>query len=287
MAFIRTLAAILVLLLTPDLDAADTTKPAIRFGVLSIAPPARIHAQWQPFVNFLSEQLGEPVNIVVPRGFGKMKQTVSDGEVDIFYVNSYVFYRLKQEGKVVGVAQMQNTDGKITSRSEIYVRTDSGIKQLDQLKNRRIAFVSPMGAGGYLAPRAYLYNHGVATGEDSQETFTKNLSNSIHQVLLGDSDAGTMCGVNYRLMSAKVDTGELRVIAVSDEYPENVIGARADLSADLLRRIQDIVVGMPDTPEGHKVLASMQSMKVDRFLNYDPASEEITRTLLQQARLQP
>ncbi len=95
--FFRTLLAILVLLARPDLVTADTDKSVIRFGVLSIAPPARIHAQWQSFVHYLSERLEEPVSIIVPRGFGKMRQAVSDGQVDIFYVNSYVFYRLKQQ----------------------------------------------------------------------------------------------------------------------------------------------------------------------------------------------
>ena len=164
-------------------DSNDTD--GLRFGVLSIAPPARIYAKWQPFTHYLSEQLGEPVSIIGPRGFGKMKQAASDGTVDLFYVNSHVFFRLKQAGEAVGLAQMQNIDGNVTSRSEIYVRADSDIDQIDQLKNKRIAFVSPMGAGGYLAPRAYLYSRGVITGEDSQEIFTKNLSNAIHQVLLG------------------------------------------------------------------------------------------------------
>ncbi len=287
MAFLRILAALLALQPVPQAGSAEAAGSGVRFGVLSIAPPARIHAKWQGFTAYLSQQLGKPVSIVVPRGFGKMKQAVNDGQVDFFYVNSHVFYRLKQEGKVIGVAQMENIDGKTTSRSEIYVRADSGIQNLDQLKDKRIAFISPMGAGGYLAPRAYLYSHGVKSGTDGEEVFTRNLSNSIHQVLLGDTDAGTMCGVNYRLMSEKVDTGELRVLALSDEYPENVIGARDGLAGGLVKRVREIIVGMADSPDGQKVLAGMHGMKVRRFLHYDPAAEALTRTLLEQAQLKP
>ena len=272
-----------LLLLVTTLSVAAAPEP-IRFGILSIAPPARIHAQWQPFTNYLSEQLGQAVTIVVPRGFGKMKAAAAASQVDIFYINSHVFYRLHQEGKAVGVAQMQNIAGKVTSRSEIYVRADSGIKSVEQLKNKRIAFVSPMGAGGYLAPRAYLYRNGVT---DSKEVFTKNLSNSIHQVLLGDVEAGTMCGVNYRLMSEKVDTGELQIIGESGEYPENVIAARTDLEPALLNRIRDIITGMDKTPEGSKVLEQMHSMKIQRFLPYDPASVALTGKLLEEAQLNP
>ena len=274
-----------LLLLITALSAQVAAEPdPIRFGVLSIAPPARIHAKWQPFTNHLSKQLGQAVTIVIPRGFGKMKAAVAANQVDVFYINSHVFYRLQQEGKAVGVARMQNIDGKVTSRSEIYVRADSGIESAEQLKGKRIAFVSPMGAGGYLAPRAHLHKSGVT---DNVEIFTKNLSNSIHQVLLGDVEAGTMCGVNYRLMSQKIDTGELRVIDVSDEYPENVIAARADLEPALLSRIRDIITGMDKTPAGRTVLEQMHSMKIQRFLPYDPASVAMTGNLLEEAQLNP
>jgi phosphonate transport system substrate-binding protein len=281
----RILPVLWLFLLLATRSGPVTAEPdTIRFGVLSIAPPARIHANWQPFTNYLSKQLGQPVVIIVPRGFGKMKAAAETSQVDIFYVNSHVFYRLQQEGKATGVAQMQNISGKVTSRSEIFVRSDSGIKSVKQLKGKRVAFVSPMGAGGYLAPRAYLHKSGVM---DSEEIFTKNLSNSIHQVLLGEIEAGTMCGVNYRLMSRKIDTGELKIIGVSDEYPENMIAARTDLEPVLLNSIRDIITGMEKTPEGSAVLKQMESMKIQRFLPYDQASAEITEKLLEEAQLNP
>ncbi|GEM_PF-972320 len=276
----------LSLLLLPCQAHSETnpTEP-IRFGVLSIAPPARILAKWQPFADYLSVKLGHPVEIVVPRGFGRMKEAVTKGQVDFFYINSHVFYRLKQVGQAIGVAQMQNLDGKTTSRSEIFVRSDSGISDISDLKGKQIAFISPMGAGGYLAPRAYLRSHGVKSGDEVDETFTRNLSTSIHKVLLKETGAASMCGVNFRLMGEKVDTGELKIIAASDEYPENLIAARADLDPKQVGRFRQIIVTMQDDPEGFGVLTGMTAMKIRRFLPYDPAMEDITRKLLEQAGL--
>ena len=278
-------AALLLLLLSGLQPAFSTTQQPLRFGVLSIAQPSRIFANWQPFADYMSRKLGQPVEIVVPRGFAKMKKTISDGQVDFFYVNSLVFYRLKQEGKAVAVAQMQNITGKTTSRSEIFVRRDSGIASVDDLENKNIAYVSPMGAGGYLAPRAYLYEEGLQSGVETQESFTKNLSNSIHGVLLGDYDAGTMCGVNYELMSKKTATGELKVIAVSEDYPDNVIGAHSDLSPEQVARFRRIVLDMTDDPEGRQILRKMHRMKIQRFVDYDERVEDITRKLLEKGKL--
>ena len=127
---------------------AEEVTP-VRFGILSIAQPSRIFTKWQPFAEYMSKQLGRPVEIVVPRGFGKMQKTIANGDVDFFYINSYVFYRLKQEGKAVGVAQMENITGRTTSRSKLFVKSDSGINSIADLKGKKIAYVSPMGAGGY------------------------------------------------------------------------------------------------------------------------------------------
>jgi len=270
--------------ISPQLAFADE-KPAIKFGVLSIAQPSRIFDKWQPFANYMSEALNQPVEIIVPRGFGKMKKAITKGEVDFFYINSHVFYRLTQKDIAVAVAQMKNIAGGITSRSEVFVKRDSGIKKVMDLKGKSIAYVSPMGAGGYVAPRASLNQSGLNSGVDSKEVFTKNLSNSIHGVLLGDYDAGTMCGVNYKLMSQKIKTGDLIVINVSEPYPENVIGARASLSKNVIERFKEIVLNMPKNPKGVALLAEMKSMKIQSFVKYDKKSEALTKSLLKISRI--
>lgn len=287
LVFFKTKLQILLVCLLcslPQLGLA-LEKPVIRFGVLSIAQPSRIFAKWQPFADYMAQQLQQPVEIVVPRGFGKMKQAIASGKVDFFYINSHVFYRLKQKGKVVAVAQMKNINGQTTSRSEVFVKRDSNINNTGDLKGKNIAYVSPMGAGGYLAPRAFLYKAGLQGGIDNKESFTKNLSNSIHGVLLGDYDAAAMCGVNYKLMSRKIETGELRIIVASDPYPENLLAARVNLSLDIIERFRHVVLNMSSQPSGLKLLESMYSMKIKSFVKYDDKLEQLTKKLLEEGHI--
>lgn len=265
-------------------SALAEQKQTIKFGVLSIAPPARIFAKWQPFADHMSRVTGYSIELVVPRGFKKMKRAVVDRELDIFYINSHVFYRLKQEGHAVGLAQMKNIAGGVTSKSEIFVRRDSGIKSVDQLKGK-LAFVSPMAAGGYLAPRAFLYKKGLYEGEKIKEVFTKNLSNSIHGVLLKDYRASTMCGVNFKLMSRKIETGELFVLGVSDEFPEPLLAARPDINQDFKAKFTKHVLSLPNSEAGKELLISMHSMKIQKFVAYDEKLEKVTVKLLETAHL--
>ena len=39
----------------------------ISFGIMSLAQPARIHKQWQPFVNYVANKSGYKIEIVIPR----------------------------------------------------------------------------------------------------------------------------------------------------------------------------------------------------------------------------
>ena len=214
-----------------------------------------------------------------------MKKTIAAGDVDFFYINSHVYFRLKQEGKAIAIAQMQNIAGKTTSRSEIFVRRDSDINDLNDLRDKTIAYVSPMGAGGYLAPRAYLNKSGLEGGKNINEIFTKNLSNSIHGVLLSDYDAAAMCGVNYKLMSKKIETGELKIIGISDRYPENIIGARSTLPSGLVEKFRNELLTMGDNSRGSELLKSMKSMKIKLFVKYDESMGELTQGLIKTGRL--
>jgi phosphonate transport system substrate-binding protein len=275
------------LLLSPALaQAADPAPKPILLGILSTAEPARIHAEWQAFTDYLFKAIGQPVAVTVPRGFDKLVELIDEGKVDIFYINSYLVFRAKEKGKALPIAQMMNLNQRVFSRSIVFVRSDSGITNILQLKGEKVAFVNPGGSGGYLSPRATFYQSGVKTKEETQEMFTQNLSTSIHKVLLGDVKAATMCGLNFKLMGEKLDTGELKIIATSEDYPEDVIGANPAMNAELRQRIARALTGMYDTEAGRRVLAGMRELKVLKFVPYDAdVTEPVTRKLIHEAKM--
>lgn len=271
---------LVVLLLFSVQAVAQPADPVIKMGVISLAPPSKIYKQWQPFVDYLSNKINRNIELVVPRGFKKIKQAVETKQIDLFFVNSYIFYRLKQSKQAVAIAQMQNINGGIISNSVFFVRSDSGVDKVSDLKGEKMAYVSPMGAGGYLAPRATLYKRGVKLEQGDEENFTKNLTSSLHKVLLGDVKAGTMCGINYKLMSKRINTGDLKIIGVSDDYPEAVIAARSNINNELRKKITREIINMNDDKEGKRILSAMAGMKIKKFVKYNPKMEKLTENLL-------
>lgn len=270
--------------LTPVNTFAEE-KPLV-FGIISNAEPSRIYPKWQPFADYLAEKTGRSVKILIPRGFEKLVEAIDKGEIDIFYINSFVYYKLHERNKAKALAQMQNLNSSNVSHSVVIVRSDSGVKSLQQLKGEKVAFVSRMGAGGYLAPRALFYKEGLPTSNAVQEEFTDNLTSSLHKVLLGDVKAASMCGLNYKLLSEKIDTGELKIIANSDEYAEDVFGARPDLNAQLQDSLIKAVLSMDQSPKGLAVIAGMRELKVQKFVKYDSdRTEPLTRRLIEMGKM--
>lgn len=270
--------------LTLNTATAATKQAPIKFGVLSLAPPAKIFKQWTPFADYLAEKIGRDVEIIVPRGFKKIKQAVAKNEVDIFYVNSLIYYRLKQEGKAAPIAQMHAINGSIYNQGVLIARTDSKIKSLTDLKGKKLAFISPMASGGYLAQRAKFYDAGVKTKTDTKEIFTKNLTTSLHKVILGDVKAAAMCGISFDLMKKRIETGELENIGMSEVFAESAFGAHPKLSTKVRAQISTAIINMDKDEAGRKILDSMKNMKIQKFVKYDPKVEDVTRKLLKKAK---
>ena len=274
------------MLCAPLTGVATEEKTPLVFGVISSAEPVRVYAEWKAFADYLASKLQRPVKMVVPRGFDKLAEVIDKGEVDVFYVNSLVYYRLMEKRKAIPVAQMQNLNGKVLNTSVVFVRTDSKIQNLTQLQGEKMAYINPMGSGGYLAPRALLYKEGVQAADQLKEEFTQNISSSVHKVLLGDAKAGAMCGLTYRLISEKIDTRELSIIATTDEYPEELVAARPDLPPATLKVVTQTLLEMSQSDAGRKILADMRALRIEKFVPYDARlTEPVTRKLLKQAHM--
>ncbi len=286
--------ALLVLLAAFGLASAQANPPSddhtqnpaqpLHFGVLSVAPPARAVAKWTPFAHYLETRLGRPVEVIAPRGFERLTEAIEEGKLDVFYINSHVYYRLKRKGLVKPLAQMVNLNGSTFSRSLFFVRKDAPVDDLHQLEGHRMAYISPLGAGAYLAPRARLREEGI---RNTQEDFTRNFISTIREVQTEPGTVGTLCGVRYSLLGKREDLSNLKVIGESAAYPEHVLAARPDLDDSLSRRISRIVIGMYDDPDGRLVLEPMASMRISHFTTYDPSVEKVTEELFRKAELDP
>lgn len=270
-----------VLWLAVSLSWANEQAGALRFGVLLPAQPTRIYQDWSPLADYLSERLGMPVEIVIPKGMRQAQSYAKTGAVDVFYVNAYVFYQLQQQNLLRPLAQVQNIRGNTMSYSTFLVRSDSPVQNIEGLRGKTVALVSRLGAGSYLAPRAYLNQHGLKLEEDVGVIYTHDMLRAAYMVMLGEVDAAVMCAVTYEIVDSKIEMGEMRLLAKTGVFPESVVAARPGMDASLAQRVQTILLQMAQDPAGQRALAPLSDIKLHAFIAYDPSVEELTQALIE------
>lgn len=262
----------------PRSDAAE--QPTYRFAIVNPASPSRLHIVWGPFRQALSEKLDAEIELVFPKGIDQVEGMLDNNEIDLIYLNSYLYYLLKEKNKLTPLAQMINIEGKTTSVGRFIVRADSGIKDIDDLRGHKLALISPLGAGAYLAPRAYLNSLGLDIDKDIDLVFTGDLKKSVYSVLLGDAAATTMCGVNYRILEHKLDLKELVILDSTYPFPEPLIAAHTALGKDKIADLRQTILDLPYSQEGRSALVPLGDIKIQSFIEYDPALETMTENLL-------
>ena len=266
--------------------SADTGAGSkeINFMVMGLGKPADVYERWKPFMNRLSEKTGHKIKLSVRQKLPRIIDMVNKGDVDFGFINSLVFYDFYKQNKVVPVAQMQNVEGNWFSNSIIFVRSDSNIKSLDQLKGKKVSFLGKASPGGYLAPVATMQSQGINTSKELEERFTMSVGKSIYDVILGNSEAAATCDVMYRLFSRKIDTGELKIIGRSGIYPENVVVAKNGMPKEVIEKFRKALIEMKDNPEDAVVFESLYDLKVGRFVPYKTETIEIIEKLKQEAQ---
>jgi phosphonate transport system substrate-binding protein len=155
------------------------------------------------------------------------------------------------------IALVQNEEfGEKTIRGAIYVRRDSGIQRLEQLRGRKILFGGgPRAMMSYIVPTYLLQQAGLEAG-DYQESYATNPPNAVLATYLRQADAGGAGEVVQRLpiVSSKINIDELAVIAVSEPLPHLPWAVKQELDNDLKARITRLMLGLKESQRGRDIL---------------------------------
>ncbi|MDH5325655.1 MAG: PhnD/SsuA/transferrin family substrate-binding protein [Gammaproteobacteria bacterium] len=257
---------------------ATLAVKSVTLAVLMPAPAKKIHSQWKPLADYLSKKLNMKVDIVTPRGLEQAKKTLA--EVDFVFANSYLYDLLKEGAKIIPVVQMENTSNSIYSQGRFLVRSDSPIKSVSELKGKKIALISPFGAGAYLAPKAYLMKHGIDIDKEVNINFTKDLKKAAYMVMLGEADAAVMCDVSYGILSKKVDTGELTFFDKTDAFPEGLIFTTHESDNAMVKTVREALLNADED-----TMKPLRNMKIGKFVPYNEQVETRLKHLKKEANL--
>lgn len=233
--------------------------------------PSEEMKEWLPFTRDLAGRLaGDGISqgsIVIARDVPEMIGFLKAGKVDLYIDSPIVMLDvMNATGSKMLVRRWKNRSAEYTS--VIFVRKDSGIVLLSDLKDKVIAFQKESSSTGYLLPRlefqlAGLTVHPMGGGVDKPPAgqvgyrWSGADRNTVAWVFHGRVAAGATSGEDWDKVSAE-QRAQMAIIFESPRIPRHVVVHRADLPPALVARIKDELLAFDKTDQGRKILATFE-----------------------------
>jgi len=280
------LRALIVLLLVLVASGARASDTPLVLGVFPRLHASETTTRYGPMAEYLSERLGRKVMLVASRDFEQFWTGVEDQRFDIVLYNQFHYIR---SAKTYRVVAHNKEFGKSTLAGALYVRKDSNITSLAQLRGRTVLFGGGEDAMiGYIAPMYLLMKAGL-TRNDIIARFAVNPLNSVIGVFRKQADAaGSGDGaVEQPAVQKAVNTDELVVLATSEQLLHLPWAVKRSMPTKLRETIQGLLVELETSEAGRKVLGSAVLTGIGRAedKDYNP-HRSIVRAVMGASALQ-
>ncbi len=236
--------------------------------LIGIEPEQNIFDQierYRDLSGYLSDQLGLKIRLTIMSRYGEVIKRFKSRQLDGAFLSSFTAALGIKEFKLEPVASPVNLAGKATSRGYIFVRRDSGIKTVKDMRGKSFVFVDPATTEGYLFPMAFLRRHGVKDQHSffSRCWFSGSHASAVFAVLDGRADIGAAQDTvfNKQITNDPSIKSELRIIAKSPPVPKVTLCLRDDIPAGLRQRILSILLNMKNTARGRQVLKKFEALR--------------------------
>jgi phosphonate transport system substrate-binding protein len=227
---------------------APVTAPAAAADRLHLVltpsqKPTDLLATGEEFGQVLARLVGVPVRVTVASDYAAVIEALRNRTADLAFVHPGGYVLASREARAVIVAK-NLWHGKASFTSRIYVRRDAGIKTLEELRGKTIAFVDPASSSGYIYPMVLLIQRGLVTGRDPKTFFKEVVFSGAHDasmraLLNGHVDAiASFDMAREQYLKDPAERERLVFVAESVPIPEAGIAARDGLDPALVARVR-------------------------------------------------
>lgn len=251
----RRLLAIAGICLAPTLASAQPSSSPLVLAVHPYLPAAEVQRRFAPLADYLSKALGREVVVRVGRTYEEHIDAIGRDQVDIAFLGPVSYIKvLNGYGRKPLLARFE-VNGEPNLYGVIFVRQDSQVKSLPDLKGRRLAFGDPESTMSHIVPRSMLSNAGVPVGTLAEHKFLGSHNNVALAVLAGDFDAG---GVKQEVFDKFAPKG-LRALATTPPTPDHLFVTRADFPPSDVARAREALLNLKSQPGGAAVLERLHT----------------------------
>jgi phosphonate transport system substrate-binding protein len=189
---------------------------------------------------YLSNALGERVRVDVLDDYDALARALSSGKVDLAWITPVAFVKAVDSNPEVHAMAKAQRGGQPFYRAAFIVKRESPAKSLEDLKKKKVAWVSKASASGYAFAHAII----ESTGQDSAHFFSAETFEGDHPAVCravreGRADVGathadpSSSGAGLRADGCEdaPPVEDFRVVVAGGPIPNDVIAARPGLDS--------------------------------------------------------
>lgn len=232
------------------------------------------------FKTYLEANTPYKFEVAVPQSYIALVEAIGSKRADVAAINSFG-YILAHEKYQAEAKLTVLRHGSATYQSQFIAKADSGINSIADLKGKKIAFVDPASASGYLLPLKTLKDKGV---EPKETVFAGKHDNVVSMIYQGQVDAGAtfysppnegkMEDARRLVLTQYPDVEKkVKIIELSESIPNDPIIFRKEMPEEMKAKIVDALLAFIATPEGKdafKAMYSIDEMKKSTDADYEP-----------------
>lgn len=281
---VKIVIAAAFILLFPLAAFSQSPQKEILIGLIPEMNVFKQQERFKPLTEYLTKKTGVKVNITILSRYGNIIERFTSEKMDGAFFGSFTGALAIEKLGVDPIARPINLDGSTTYHGYMFVRKNSGIKSVNDMKGRKMAFVEKATTAGYIFPVAYLKENGVTDIKKffSEYYFTGSHDAAIYAVLDKKADIGAAKHSMYdrvRKADPRVDK-ELMILAESAKVPSNGLCVRKGLDKDIKNKLKNALLNIDKDPEGKVVLEKFGAI---RFIETTVADYKIVFDLANKA----
>lgn len=237
-------------------------EKVIKMGFVPLKNSEKLVEDLKPISDYLSERLGVKVEAFTASNYIGVVEGLGSGSVDFGIIPPFSSLLAQKQSNAKPILTSKGKSGKPGYTAELYVRKDSGIKSLQDVKGKKVAFVDPSSSSGYIYPGAMLVNAGLNLDKDISYQFSGGHDKSLQLLLNKDVDViATFDGVEDRYAKdfpqAKTD---IQKLATSDMIPGVMVTTSDKMDKELQKKLEQALRDIEKDPKMKELFTKMFSI---------------------------
>ncbi len=259
-------------------DYVEYSPKTIKFAILPLYSPITLYNRYDPLMRYLTTKTGYEFKLLIPKDFEDFMQIVKNRKADFSYQNPYIFALIDKETDIKPLVTTVGEDTLTDEHAEqgdkfrgvIITRDDSPIRNIKDLRNKKVLITSPKSAGGYLSQRITLMENGIDTEKDMKIIDAKKQENVIIGIYRGEADAGFIREAALVVWRDAIDMKQIKILARTHPLPNWPVAQCSDRNPSLGSKVMSLLIHLRED----KILGAA---KIKEFKQVNEAELEVLK----------